>query len=630
MFTVKRTFGEHSVLNLDIKKHKFIEFFKDLYKTDELDKLHLLSNEFAGDNLSDIETSLHKKFYTEIKTNDTFKILYCNLIKDIFTELFPDEKYLIYQSFPSVRFQFINNVAVPPHYDSDHIGCHPIGERNFLLPITQMARTKRLFIESLPGKKDYEGIDLDYGELLYFNGNKCTHYNERNTENTIRISLDFRVILLSDYMNYINSGSITTTNPRDPDKKRIPTKMIIGGYYQITNREQTIEQMMKWHFQKDMLLQSRPNFDEKEAVACYNYMKDGINFVTEFKQTEELEKMISNYIGVKHTIMTTSGNIALVLALMAYDFPVGSEFSAQNTKNSLSSEIPEIIVPNYTMIASINSIKMAGYKPVIVDVDKDTLTISKDIIEKAITPSTKAVMHVSLNNRHSNIHEISEFCKEKGLELIEDAAQSLGCFIDGKHFGTFGSIGCFSLSTPKIISTGQGGFCITNNDELARKMRMIKNFGRVSGGIDIFETFGINMKFTDIQAVIGIEQMKKLPDRVTRMRQIYDKYYECLKDNMSVRMITPTFDGWIPWFVDIFVDKRDDLMNFLKIHNIQTRATYPEINKTPMYEDDKEFTVSKYVSDTGLFLPSHTLLTDSEIEHICELIKLYYKYNYNI
>ncbi len=609
MFSVKRTFGDHSVLNLDTKKHKFVEFFKNLYKTDELNKLHLSSDEFSAENLVDIETSLHKKFYTEIKSNDSFKKLYCTLIKDIFTELFPDEKYLIYQSFPSVRFQFINNIAVPPHYDSDHIGCHPIGEKNFLIPITEMVGSKRLFIESSPGKQDYSGIDLDYGELFYFNGNKCTHYNERNTENTIRISLDFRVILLSDYMKYINSGSITTTNPRDPDKKRIPTKMVIGGYYQITNRDDTIEQMMKWNFQKEMLLQSRPNFDEKEAVACYNYMKDGINFITEFKQTEELEKMISNYIGIKHTIMTTSGNMALVLALMAYEF----------AKNS------EIIVPNYTMIASINSIKMAGYKPVIVDVDKDTLTISKDIIEKAITPSTRAVMHVSLNNRHSNMNEISAFCKEKGIELIEDAAQSLGCFIDGKHFGTFGSIGCFSLSTPKIISTGQGGFCITNNDELARKMRMIKNFGRVSGGIDIFETFGINMKFTDIQAVIGIEQMKKLPDRVIRMRQIYNKYYECLKDNTSIRMIKPTFDGWIPWFVDIFVDKRDDLMNFLKIHNIQTRSTYPEINKTPMYEDGKEFTVSKYVSDTGLFLPSHTLLTDSEIEHICNLIKVFYQ-----
>jgi perosamine synthetase len=608
MFTIKRTFGDHSVLSLDTTKHKFAEFFKNLYKTEELNKLHLKSTEFSGENLSDIETSLHKTFYTEIKSNDTFKRLYCTLIKDIYTELFPEEKYIIYQSFPSVRFQFINNVAVPPHYDSDSLGCHPIGEKNFLLPITEMVGTKRLFIESSPGKADYKGIDLDYGELFYFNGNKCTHFNEKNVEDTIRISLDFRVILLKDYLNYINSGSITTTNPRDPEKKRIPTKMIIGGYYQLAEKDQTIDQMMNWHFQKEMLLQSRPNFDEKEAVACYNYMKDGVNFITEFKQTEELEKMICTFTGAKHTIMTTSGNMALVLALMGYEFPSGSE----------------IIVPNYTMIASINSIKMAGYKPVIIDVDKDTLTISKSIIETAITPATRAVMHVSLNNRHSNMNEIVELCKQKGIELIEDAAQSLGCFIDGKHFGTFGSIGCFSLSTPKIISTGQGGFCVTNSDELARKMRMIKNFGRVSGGIDIFEIFGINMKFTDIQAVIGIEQMKKLPDRITRMRQIYDKYYDCLKDNSSIRMIEPTFNGWIPWFVDIFINKRDDLMNFLKIHNIQTRSTYPEINKTPMYNDDKEFAISKYVSDNGLFLPSHTVLTDTEIEHICKLINIFF------
>lgn len=602
----KEIFGQHSIHNYDTTKFPFLEYFQSLYQTNELEQLHLIdSKKYSEEDIHDIETELHQKFYKDIKTNDTFKTLYCNFIKEICTNFFPDENVLIYQSFPSIRIQFINNIAVPPHYDSDHIGCHPLGEKNFLLPITKMFGTKRLFIESEPGKQDYKGIDLEYGNLFYFNGNKCTHYNEKNIESTIRISLDFRIILLKDYLNYINGGYITTTNPRDPEKKRVPTKMIIGGYYQACFKDDSIENMKLWHSQKDLLLQSQPNFDEKEAIACYDYLKDGTNFITEFKKTEELERILCDYIGVKHCIMTTSGNIALVLAFMALGIGQGND----------------ILVPNYTMIASINSIKMVGANPIIIDVDPETLTISEEIIKENLTPNTKGVLHVSLNNRHKDILGIKKLCEEKGIFLIEDAAQSLGCFVGEKHFGTFGEIGCFSLSTPKIISTGQGGFLITNNDELAQKIRMIKNFGRKSGGVDIFETFGINMKYTDIQAVIGIEQMKKLNERVIRMREIYNLYYTHLKD--VCKMIPPSDDKWIPWFIDIFIENRDKLIEFLKIHNIQTRPTYPEIHKTPIYYSEKSYEVSEWVSSNGLFLPSHTLLKDNDILHICKLIKIY-------
>jgi len=606
MFNKLREFGQHSVYSYDISNHTFLDFFQELYKTKELDKLHQNKTEFDKNNLSDIETSLHKIFYAEIKSNDTFKKLYCNFIQDIHKNFFGQENIIIYQSFPSIRFQFINNVTVPPHYDSDDLGKHPLGEKNFIIPITNMKGSRRLFIESEPGKKDFQGIDLEYGELFYFNGNKCTHYNQVNIEDNIRISLDFRIILLKDYMDYIQSGNITSTNPRDPEKKRVPTKMIIGGYYQASYKNESIEEMMKWHFQKDMILQSQPSFDCKEGEACFDYLKDGDNFITEFKKTEELEKMISDYIGCKHVIMTTSGNMALILALLAYEFK----------------QEDEIIVPNYTMIATINSIKFVGAKPIIVDVDANSFTLNLQTIKKAHTLNTRAIMHVSLNNRHSNINEITEYCKNNNLILIEDAAQSLGCFLDGKHFGTFGEIGCFSLSTPKIISTGQGGFLTTNNDHLANRIRMIKNFGRKISGLDIFEVFGINGKFTDIQAVIGIEQMKKLPERVKRIREIFDLYYKYLPN----LMLKPEFDNWIPWFIDIFTNDRELLIDFLKAHNIQTRSTYPEINKTPMYFEDCDLENSKYVSNNGLFLPTHMKLTNEQIIYICKIINIFFEF----
>jgi perosamine synthetase len=604
MFELKFQFGDHMILSYDTKKHTFIEFFQDLFNTKELNKLGTDNVEFDSDNLSDVETTLHKLFYTTIKENDRFKRIYCTLIKDIYAHFFPNDRALIYQSFPSVRFQFKNNVAVPPHCDSDDIAKHPIGEKNFLLPITKMFGSNRLYIESQPEKKDFRGVDLDYGDLFYFNGNKCTHYNEKNIEDTIRISLDFRVMTVLDYIKYIESKNITTTNPRDSEKKRVPVKMTIGGYYQIVFRDEGLDDMMKWHFQKDLLLQSQPSFDINEANACFEYLRSGTNFITEFKKTEELEKKIQEFIGCKHAIMTTSGNMALILSIMAYDFNKGDE----------------IIVPNYTMIASVNSIKILGLNPVLIDVDPETYTINLKDIKNALSSKTRAVLHVSLNNRSKDLKEIVDYCCKNSLVLIEDAAQSLGCRLNGKHYGTFGDIGCFSLSTPKIISTGQGGFITTNNDLIATKIKMIKNFGRKSGGVDIFEVFGINAKFTDIQAVIGLEQLTKLNNRISKYRDIFDSYYKMLNN----LMIKPQSDEYIPWFIEIFVENRDLLISFLKEHNIQTRVTYPEINKTPMYNERSiEYPNTAYISNNGLFLPTHTNLDDSSIRYICKIILLF-------
>lgn len=600
------SFGDHNNFQYDQERYNFRNFFEQLYNTTNLEGLGERTD-LMEEGICDIETDLHKKFYTAIKSSTTFKELYCKLIKDIHAQFFSEDQYLIYQSFPSVRFQFKNNVAVPPHYDSDHIGCHPLGEKNFIIPVTNMYGTKRLFIESGHGVGDFRGIDLCVGELFYFNGNRCTHYNEVNKEDGIRISLDFRVIRLEDYMKYIQNGQITITNPRDPDKKRVPTKMIIGGYYQLCSREQTLEDMMHWVHQKEMLLQTRPNFGTEERDAVYKYMSDD-NFFTEFRQTELFEKELAATVGSKHCVAVTSGNIALIVALMALDIGEGDE----------------VIVPNYTMIASANSVRAVGANVVLCDVSEPSMTVTRRDLEPLLTSRTKAVIHVSLNNRQQGLEEMAEWLKELGIKLIEDAAQSLGSYVGKRGLGTFGDIGCFSLSTPKIISTGQGGFLVTDSDEIAYKVRMIKNFGRRSGGVDIFEVFGQNYKFTDIQAIIGQEQLKKLPERIEFMRNLWSSYKSGLEGIDGVMMGIDGGDGWIPWFVDIITDRRDELVEWLKVHNIQTRPCYPPICDTPMYKGAPgNFNVSRMISEKGLFLPSHTLVTKENVDYICRLISIF-------
>ena len=148
---------------------------------------------------------------------------------------------------------------------------------------------------------------------------------------------------------------------------------------------------------------------------------------------------------------------------------------------------------------------------------------------------------------------------------------------------------------------------------------MIKNFGRRESGKDNFEVFGINLKFTDLQAVIGIEQMKKMDYRVKRMREIYDLYYENLKDIVEIKK--PLNNEWIPWFVDIYINNRYKIMSYLKKHKIQTRTVYGEINKTNMYYSDTILPNSNYVCTKGLFLPSYITLTNEEILYICRIIR---------
>jgi perosamine synthetase len=167
-------------------------------------------------------------------------------------------------------------------------------------------------------------------------------------------------------------------------------------------------------------------------------------------------------------------------------------------------------------------------------------------VEELITEKTKAVMLVTINGRYpDNIEEFASFCKEKGLWLIEDAAQSLGSRFGGKHLGRFGHIGSFSFSAPKVITTGQGGALVTDDAELYDRIKKIRDFGRERGGVDHYLVKGWNYKFTDIQAIIGIEQMKKLQWRVERKKEI-GKLYETLLSGIPEIEFIPTIIILLP------------------------------------------------------------------------------------
>lgn len=373
-----------------------------------------------------------------------------------------------------------------------------------------------------------------------------------------------------------------------------------------------------------MIPQIEPLFGEEERKAVYDYMGTGA-WLTEHVKTHELEEVIANYIGTKHCIMFPNGTLALYAALYVMHVGPGSK----------------VIVPDFTMVASVDAIRMLGAEPILVDVDWN-LCLDLDKVEETLRHRSGAhhgmdtIMVVDINGRTPDMGILWHLAATYGCNVVEDACQAFG---SGptllQKCGAFGDIGAFSFSPHKIVSMGQGGCLVTNSDVHNVMLRRFKNFGRWSSGGDDFDVFGTNLKFTDLQAVIGLEQMKKIDARVLRKREIYMRYWEQLHNTMELSFIeTDLIVGYensmTPWYVDIIVPytDRQPLVDYLKENGIVTRAFYPAIHTLPQFGMsvlNTDFPISEELSKRGLWLPSSLSLMDDDIDNVCEAIISFYQ-----
>jgi perosamine synthetase len=358
----------------------------------------------------------------------------------------------------------------------------------------------------------------------------------------------------------------------------------------------------------DRIPQMEPWFDDSEARALHHYIRAG-GWVTEFEKTAEFERALCAFTGARHCVVVNNGTVSLSLGLLALGVGPGDE----------------VIVPDLTMIATANAAKLIGAEPVFVDVDARTLCLDVGRVAGAVTPRTRAVVHVSLNGRSNDLDALARLCRSRGLRLLEDAAQSLGSRFRGRHLGTVGDAGCFSFSAPKIISTGQGGALVTDDDGLADRARRLKDFGRARGGHDVHDQIGFNFKFTDVQAVIGLEQMKKLPWRVARKKDIYRRYAARLADVPAVRMVPTDLGETTPWFIDVYVEDPERLQAHLAANGVGTRRVYPPVHSQGAYQLADDFPVASHWSARGLWLPSSSRLTDAQVDFVCAAIAGYYR-----
>lgn len=370
-----------------------------------------------------------------------------------------------------------------------------------------------------------------------------------------------------------------------------------------------------------MIAQYRPLIDRKSlAKELSDYtLSDG--FFTEYKKTEEFEQRLARFLEIKHCIVVNNGTLSLSLALLALGIKPGDK----------------VIVPNITMIATYNAVKLIGAIPLLVDVDERNLCLDlKKVKELIVTgwQEIKAVIYVTLNGRSHPINEYVDFeltCRLNNISIVEDNAQSLGSwYLDSfKISAPLQGIGSFSFSMPKIITTGQGGCLVTNDPILAQKIRKLKDFGRLNGGIDIHDTFGINSKFTELQAIMGINQLENINWRVDRKREIYNRYKQKLKNIPEITFLTDNWILYTPWFVDIYVERRDNLASYLKDFEIGTRKIYPELTSQITVHQNKfwkqkSMKVSKKYTEKGLWLPSSLDISNEQIDFVCNKIKEFY------
>lgn len=298
-------------------------------------------------------------------------------------------------------------------------------------------------------------------------------------------------------------------------------------------------------------------------------------------------------VGMAHGVATANGTVSLHLALAALGIGEGDE----------------VIVPDLTFAASANTVMHVGARPVLVDVDPDTWCVSVDAIEQAITPRTRAVMPVHVFGRPAPMTEIAALAKARGLFVIEDCAEAHGARYDGKPVGSFSDVASFSFYGNKIITTGEGGICLTNNPDLAARMRMLRDHGMRPERRYWHEEPGFNFRMTNLQAAVGCAQLERMDDLVAMRRGVNRAYEAALAEVPGISLPPAMSDRCEPvvWFSCALTpaEKRSALIAACREENIDLRPFFHGLSSMPAYRRfARVCPVSSALSMSGVNLPT--------------------------
>lgn len=334
------------------------------------------------------------------------------------------------------------------------------------------------------------------------------------------------------------------------------------------------------------------------------------------KYVEEFEDKFAQYCDCKYGVTTTSGTTALHLALATLG--IGKE--------------DEVIVPAYTMAASVMAIIYTGATPVLVDSEMATWNIDPGKIEAKITPRTKAIMPVHIYGHPCDMDPIMEIAHKHHLYIVEDAAEAHGALYKGRKAGSFSDISCFSFYANKLITTGEGGMVLTDDEKLAERARRLKDLAHSKEQRFVHTDVGFNFRMTNVQAAIGVAQLERIDEFIAMRRQNAYYYNRILKEIPGITL--PPEKEWarsVYWMYAIIIEdefgmSRDKIMNELGKRGIGTRAFFVPMHVQPAFNNmglfrGERYPVAEEIGAKGLYLPSSSGLTKEQKDYICACIR---------
>lgn len=350
---------------------------------------------------------------------------------------------------------------------------------------------------------------------------------------------------------------------------------------------------------------ANPQLGEDEARAAYDVISSG--WISMGQKVEEFEEKIADYTGAKFAIAMNNGTSTLQACLAALDIGAGDE----------------VIVPTLSYISSANTVLYQNATPIFCDSDPDLFNTTIAHIKSKITNKTKAFMTVDMKGLPVDYDAFSQLSNDTGIPFISDSAESFGASYKGKKVGTQARLHSFSFFANKNITTGEGGVVVTNDSDLQKKLKILRNQGQE--GRYNHTTLGNNFRMTDIQAAIGLEQLKKLDKLITNKNQIAHIYNDLFNNFESIKV--PKFPdysvepSWYLYSVKVDKKRRDKLVEHLKSVGIETRLSFPLIHSQPLYKklfsiNDDEFPGAVNAFDEFLDIPIWDGMTPEQIHKV--------------
>ena len=321
------------------------------------------------------------------------------------------------------------------------------------------------------------------------------------------------------------------------------------------------------------------------------------------KRVQQFEKLLAKFVKSKFAVAINSGTAALQASLYAIDVKPGDE----------------VLVPSFTFVATANSVKSVGAKPVFVDILKDNYTMDPNDLRKKITRRTKAIIPVHHYGHMAYMDEILEIAKKRNIKIIEDASQSLGSKLKGKHSGTFSHLGCFSMYAGKVITSGEGGAVVTDDKKLFEKLKQIRNHGLAKNNLTT--TLGLNFRLSEIGAAIAKIQMKKLPRLLSERKKNAQILTELLK-KYDIVLPVQRKNETVNWYLYTIATKnRNKMMKDLNAAGIGARVYYnPPIHKTPYYKTTLRLPNTEWAASHVLSLPVHPKVRKQDLARMKKIL----------